>query len=123
MREIRRNSAVVIAVVIALLIFVGSLAAEPPAPVEDDAAVATEIERRLARDPEVNAQTIEIEVRDGVTTLTGRVGNDAVKERAQKVTAAVPGVTAVHNRIVAEGAGLRGEAGPGPIPDQMPGAH
>lgn len=91
---------------------------------DEDAAIATEIERRFTDDREVNAQNVRIETRDGVVTLTGRVPADEAKQRAETVAAAVPGVAEVRNEIsVGGGGGLRGDGGPGPIPDEMPRAR
>jgi hypothetical protein len=92
-------------------------------PTEADGVIATEIERRFTRDPDVNASAIRIEVRDGNVTLYGRVADTDAQERAKKVAAAVDGVADVQNRLsVGSGAGLGQRGGPGPIPEQMPGA-
>ena len=110
------------AVVFAWTLFVALSDAQTPAPRSDtDPALATEIERRLSADPEVNAQTIKIDVRGGVATLTGRVNADDVKQRAATLAAGVPGVVDVRNEILVSGGGVRGDHGPGPIPEQMPG--
>ena len=91
---------------------------------DEDAAIATEIERRLTDDRDVNAQNVRIDTRDGVVTLTGRVPGDDAKQRAETVAATVPGVAEVRNEItVGGGGGLRGDGGPGPIPDEMPRAR
>ena len=114
--------------IIAAIAFVGaswvalSDAQTPAARSETDPVLATEIERRLSADPEVNAQTIEIDVRGGVVTLTGRVNAEDVKRRAETLATGVPGVLDVRNEISVSGGGVRGGDGPGPIPEQMPGA-
>ncbi len=111
------------AVVLASVLATAATAQESPARSEHDAAVATEIEHRLTRDRQVNAQTIDVDVRGGVVTLTGRVTGDAAKQRAEALAAAVPGVTDVRNRIAVSTGGASGGGGPGPIPERMPGAH
>jgi osmotically-inducible protein OsmY len=120
-----RTRTPVVASTLALLLTIAppAYAQSPAVPTKADTALATEIERRLAADPEVNAQTIKIDVRGGVVTLTGSVVAEGAKSRAEKLTAAVPGVVKVRNEISVSGAGVRGGGGPGPIPEEMPGAR
>lgn len=111
------------AIVALFWMLVGPAVAQTPPATQADGEVATEIERRLSVDREVNAQNVTIFVRDGVVTLTGRVPGEDVKRRAEGLAAAVPGVTEVRNNIAA---GLGGTAGREPtttIPEQLPGAH
>ena len=49
---------------------VASPAQSPPPQTESDTAMATEIEHRLSTDRDVNAQTIKIDVRGGIVTLS-----------------------------------------------------
>ncbi len=46
---------------------------------------------------------IDVEVREGVCTLSGKIGSSEQKERASKAVAAVPGVRRVDNQLVVEG--------------------
>lgn len=95
-----------------------------PIPTEADGAVATEIEKRLSADREVNAQTVQIDVRAGIVTLTGRVPNDDVKERAEKIARGVDGVHEVHNRLTTGAGGVLQQNPPEmPIPEKVPNAH
>jgi hyperosmotically inducible protein len=89
-----------------------------PIPTEADGAIATEIEKRLSADREVNAQTVEIDVRAGIVTLAGRVPNEDAKERAEKIARGVDGVREVHNRLTTAAGGVVA-----PIPDKVPNAH
>jgi osmotically-inducible protein OsmY len=86
-------------------------------PAHTRADVATEIEQRFTADPQVNAQTIDVDVRGGVVTLTGRVNDADAKERAGSLAAGVRGVDSVRNQIAVSG-GVRG-GGAGPIPERM----
>ena len=95
-----------------------------PIPTEKDGQLATEIEKRLSADREVNAQTVEIDVRAGVVTLTGRVPTDDAKERAEKIAKGVDGVDEVHNRLTtATGGVVQSPPEAQPIPEKVPGAH
>jgi osmotically-inducible protein OsmY len=97
-------------------------AEEPlPASVSDaDGKIATEIERRLTVDKEVNATAVELDVRAGVVTMTGRVPSEAAKERAEKIAASVSGVSKVNNRLSAGTAEPSGPGGAGTIPERIP---
>ena len=94
-----------------------------PAPMSDDAATATEIERRFSDDHTVNAQSVTIYVRDGVATLTGRVPNEDAKERAEKIANAVDGVDEVRNRLITGSGRPATKPAPGSIPELMPNAR
>ena len=45
---------------------------------------------------------IEVEVKEGVVTLSGKVKNERQKNRAERVTKKVRGVTKVINKLVIE---------------------
>jgi osmotically-inducible protein OsmY len=92
-------------------------------PTTGDTAISTEVEHRLSADRHVNVQTIRIDVRGGVATLSGSVPAEDAKNRAGKLAATVPGVVDVHNEISVGRAGARGEHGEGPIPEKMQGAR
>jgi hyperosmotically inducible periplasmic protein len=101
---------------------VGAAQSSAP-PTRDDTAVATEIEHRLSDDRDINAQQIEIDVRDGVVTLRGQTPDDEAKVRAGKLAAAVPGVTGVQNDIGVGHRVMRHDVGPGTILEHGPEAR
>jgi osmotically-inducible protein OsmY len=53
----------------------------------------------LVADPEVPANDIGVEVRDGNVTLRGMVALYAQRDRAERIAMAVPGVAAVDNHV------------------------
>ena len=53
----------------------------------------------LIADPEVRADDIDVEVRDAAVTLRGVVALYAQRERAERITMAVPGVASVDNHL------------------------
>jgi hypothetical protein len=121
--DIMRTTIGILTTTFALAWAVASPAQSPPVPTESDTAVATEIEHRLSADREVNAQMIKIDVRGGIVTLSGSAPGEDAKSGAGKLAAAVPGVVDVHNEIAVGDPGVHDEHGPGPIPEQMPGAR
>jgi hypothetical protein len=103
------------------LVVAASHAQQAKVPTAEDTRSATEIEHRLSNDREVNAQNVDIDVRGGVVTLTGRVPSVDAKERAEKLTASVPGINQVRNELAVSGGRLPAPVGERTIPEQMPG--
>jgi osmotically-inducible protein OsmY len=67
-------------------------------PVSDDFLVDT-IRQKLAADDVVKGGAIDVEVKDGVVTLKGKVEEERQKGRAEKITKRVSGVKTVVNQI------------------------
>ncbi|MGZ3496317.1 MAG: BON domain-containing protein [Vulcanimicrobiaceae bacterium] len=61
------------------------------------------IREALRRDVEVDEQKIEIAVADRAVTLTGSAHSWTERKAAERAAWSVPGISAVHNRIVVEG--------------------
>ena len=57
------------------------------------------VKRKLANDPDVKGGALEIEVKDGVVTLRGKVETDKLKQKAERLAKKVPGVKKVVNEI------------------------
>jgi len=101
----------------------GPVGAQPKPPATpEDGAVATEIERRLSADQDVNAQNVTIYVRNGVVTLTGRVPAEDAKREAERIAGDVPGVGKVRNDL-AVGFGRGRNPVRDTIPESVPGAE
>jgi osmotically-inducible protein OsmY len=63
------------------------------------------VRRKLADDSVVKGAGLEVEVKDGVVTLKGKVEYDEQKSRAEKLTKKVSGVKQVDNQLVTVGKG------------------
>ena len=72
-----------------------------PAPVKhtDDDRIYDEVRRKLANDLDVKGAGIDVAVKDGVVTLSGRVHTEKGKEKAEKLTKKTKGVTSVQNKL------------------------
>src|SRR5580698_617206 len=77
--------------------------AQAPAPVKhsDDDRIYDEVRRKLANDLDVKGAGIEVAVKSGAVTLSGKVHTEHAKEKAEKLTKKTKGVTSVVNNLVA----------------------
>ncbi|HOE96906.1 MAG TPA: BON domain-containing protein [Candidatus Sumerlaeota bacterium] len=69
-----------------------------------DLGMKLAIERELARAPGINTATLDIDVSDGIATITGSAPNVIVRDRVERIAATVRGVTAVVNHLTIESA-------------------
>lgn len=65
----------------------------------EDNRITGEVTMLLVRDKQVPALEIDVRTRDGVVTLVGRVPDRAAARRAEELSASVPGVERVVNRL------------------------
>ncbi len=66
--------------------------------VSDD-AIFDDVRRKLASDPDVRGAALDVQVKDGVVTLQGRVHTEKGRERATALTKKVKGVKSVNNQL------------------------
>jgi osmotically-inducible protein OsmY len=66
----------------------------------DDIAITARIKTELAKDPSLSALRIDVDTREGLVSLTGSAPDNAARERATRVAAAVKGVLSVDNLLV-----------------------
>lgn len=64
-----------------------------------DDSIYDEVKRRLAYDPDVKGGGLDIEVKDGVVTLRGKLESEKQKQKAEKLAKKVSGVKKVVNEI------------------------
>lgn len=65
----------------------------------DDAWIVTKIKTKITADPELNPFNINVDSKDGVVTLDGRVKTAADAEEAAKLARDTEGVRSVKNRL------------------------
>lgn len=65
----------------------------------NDASLATKVETRLFRDPEVPKGAININVEQGIVVLRGEVPDAGVGERLEREARSIPGVWEVENLL------------------------
>jgi hypothetical protein len=64
-----------------------------------DERIKEDVSHRLTQHGNLNASDIEVNVKDGVVTLTGTVDSHQAKRMAEKTTDTVPGVKDVQNQL------------------------
>jgi hyperosmotically inducible protein len=68
--------------------------------VTTDDAIYDHVKEKLAIDQIVKGGALDIEVKDGVVTIKGKVDSEKRKEKAAKIAKKVAGVKSVDNQIV-----------------------
>jgi hyperosmotically inducible protein len=66
--------------------------------VSDD-AIFDDVRRKLASDPDVRGAALDVQVKNGVVTLQGRVHTEKGREKATTLTKKVKGVKSVNNQL------------------------
>ena len=74
--------------------------------VSDD-QIYDNVRRKLADDQVVKGGAMEVEVKDGVVTLRGKLESDQQKTRAAKIAHKISGVKQVDNQLEVVGKGNR----------------
>lgn len=70
-------------------------------PVSDD-FINDSVRQHLAADAVVKGGAIDVQVKDGIVTLTGKVQEDKQKVKAEKIAKKIGGVKSVVNKLVIE---------------------
>jgi hyperosmotically inducible protein len=65
----------------------------------DDAGITAAVKTAFATDPDVRALSIDVDTRDGVVTLSGRVASSGERSKAEDIARRTDGVKAVHNEL------------------------
>jgi osmotically-inducible protein OsmY len=75
------------------------IAQKDKTPVSDD-VIVDQVRVKIADDSEVGGQPIQVDAHNGVVVLTGKVTNDKLKSKVEKIAKKVKGVTGVDNKLV-----------------------
>ena len=62
------------------------------------------VRQRLANDPDVKGAGFNVTVKNGAVTLEGTVHDSHARDKAEKITKKVKGVTSVNNQLKISGA-------------------
>ncbi len=81
-----------------LVLFLAPLLAQKKQITDD--TIRDQVMVRLANDQDVGGMPIDVDVKQGVATLKGKVRSDKQKAKAEKLAKKVKGVTGVTNLLV-----------------------
>jgi osmotically-inducible protein OsmY len=81
------------------LVLTPLLADKDKTPVTDD-VIVDQVRVRIADDSEVGGQPITVDAHNGVVVLSGKITNDKLKSRVEKLAKKVKGVTGVEDKLV-----------------------
>jgi osmotically-inducible protein OsmY len=81
-----------------VLVLTPLLAQKEKPPITDD-IIVDQVKVRLADDSEVGGQPINVDAHGGTVVLTGKVTNDKMREKAEKIARKVKGVVGVDNKL------------------------
>ena len=80
------------------MVLLQSVAIAQKAPITDD-TINDQVRLRLTSDYDVKGGALEVEVKDGVVTLSGAVELPKQREKAEKLARKIKGVKSVVNKI------------------------
>lgn len=79
----------------------------------DETWITTQIQARYFTDSDISGRDIDVSVRDGVVTLSGRVNSPVEKEQAIAIAEDIDGVVRVEDRLVVDPSGAVATTGSG----------
>jgi osmotically-inducible protein OsmY len=82
-----------------LVLLLTPLLAQKQKQITDD-TVRDQVMVKLANDPDVGGMPIDVDVKQGIATLKGKVRSEKQKSKAEKLAKKVKGVTGVTNQLV-----------------------
>lgn len=68
----------------------------------NDGVITDKVRQRLVSDPEVKGYAVDVDTKDGVVTLSGKVETKIARDKAEKLAKKVSGVKSVINKLVVE---------------------
>ena len=80
------------------LVLTPAFAEKDKTPITDD-VIVDQVKVKIADDSEVGGQAITVDAHNGVVVLTGKVTNDKLKARVEKLAKKVKGVTGVDDKL------------------------
>jgi len=81
-------------------LFAMGCAATQPIVARDDTTITNDVRARIAADTTLTTSGIKVDTKNGVVQLTGSVPNDDMRNAAERVAVATPGVRSVDNDVI-----------------------
>jgi hyperosmotically inducible protein len=67
-----------------------------------DEQIYDQVRMRLANDPDIKGGNLDVDVKNGVVTVKGRVDKERAQQKIEKVAKKVKGVSSVVNQVKVE---------------------
>jgi osmotically-inducible protein OsmY len=74
-------------------------AVRPPMVTRDDASITSDVQARLAADPQTKPFAITVDTKAGVVHVAGDVAKDADRQAVERIAHDAPGVQGVDNDV------------------------
>jgi len=89
------------AAALALPMFIAftACAVRPPMVTRDDASITSDVQARLAANPQTKPFAITVDTKSGVVHVTGDVAKDADRQAVERIAQGAPGVQSVENNV------------------------
>ena len=81
---------------------IGGSSAEPGVVLTNDASITAAVKSKLFADPDISGLRIDVDTKDQVVTLTGKVATQAEEREALEIAQGVGGVKNVTDRLTVE---------------------
>lgn len=85
--------------IVALVVPLSALNMSAQKNTNSDDRIYDAVRQRLANDPDVKGADLDVAVKNGVVTIKGTVNDEHAREKAEKITKKVKGVTRVDNQL------------------------
>jgi osmotically-inducible protein OsmY len=86
-------------------------AVRPPAVTRDDASITSDVQARLAADPQTKPFAITVDTKSGVVHVAGDVAKDSDRQAVERIARDAPGVQGVDNNVRYGGVPVPGAPG------------
>ena len=87
------------ALAISMFIAFTACAVHAPLVTRDDASITSDVQARLAADPQTKPFAITVDTKAGVVHVAGDVAKDADRQAVERIARAAPGVHSVENDV------------------------
>ena len=84
---------------VVLFLIAPAFCADKHQPITDD-TLTDQVRVKLANDQDVGGLNIQVDVKEGTVTLSGKVRTDHQKSKAEKIAKKVKGINSVVNKLV-----------------------
>lgn len=88
------------AFLLACTLWLGSAVAQKKTNADD--ALVDQVRLQLTKDPAVNGGALQVDVKDAVVTIKGKVRTERARQKAEKLAKKVKGVKSVDNQLVVD---------------------